>query len=201
MSTTFQVMYRNVPVPEFILAPGFFGTRLLDAFKAGVDGALDQETSPEPTDDGWDYYTDEEDPNDPMAYFRRFRKGEDKNGQFLSNERTEHWSYDFSADRAHAEKYYRPISFADVPDHVRTRPVTVSEFRYFTNEQPGVDKTFWRMPARRANLRGEIWSDVDRAWGPSACMTRNFFEDDACWVVLPGYQEIDELDLPAAARG
>jgi len=123
--TEFQVLYRGVPVPKSALVPVVFGgDQVLKAFKDGVNGAFDLFESLDTTgqfgdrDDptSWVYYTDEADPNDPAAYFRRFR-GEDS--QFLGTV-DETWRNSPETDEDYAREVgYHPVSFDVLPDRVK----------------------------------------------------------------------------------
>ena len=80
--TDFDVLYRGVPIPDSVLAPGVFGPNALRDFKLGVDAtyAMLQNlnlsgssltTHPEP--DEYDYFTDGE--GDGNEWIWRYRKG------------------------------------------------------------------------------------------------------------------------------
>lgn len=113
--TTFKVQYRGVSIPESILTPGVFGAGILDAFKKGVDGVLDQDVQAEPE---FEYFTDGD--ADPYTYYRRFKPGQE-HGEFLAG-RDGRWVPDTHADLEeviHAYGY-RSVRFEDMPEWART---------------------------------------------------------------------------------
>jgi hypothetical protein len=80
--TDYDVMYRGVPVPDSILAPGMFGPNALRDFKMGVDATYDmllnldlsersvtsRAIRPDTPDSEYDYFSDE--------WIWRYRKGQ-----------------------------------------------------------------------------------------------------------------------------
>lgn len=112
--TTFKVQYRGVSIPESILTPGLFGAGILDAFKKGVDGVLDQDVQAEPE---YEYFTDGD--ADPYTYYRRFKPGQEY-GDFLGG-RGGLWYEDQDTSREDmTDDYgYDPVSFEDMPEWAR----------------------------------------------------------------------------------
>lgn len=127
--TDYDVLYRGVPVPDSVLSPNLLGSSL-PAFKSGVDAAIQvygpQESDPKETDeDMWDYFCDEEDPNDPVAYFRRIKKGVndpdvESDSQFLGH--GSGWRFS-EESRGYLRSHYRPVAYKDLPDRVKNADV------------------------------------------------------------------------------
>ena len=86
--TDYDVLYRGVPIPDSILAPGMFGPNALQYFKLGVDATYDMLLNldlsegsvtsrvirPGTPDSKYDYFSDDD--TDGNEWIWRYRKGE-----------------------------------------------------------------------------------------------------------------------------
>lgn len=184
----YPITYRGVPVPESVLVPVLVGPGRLEAFKLGVDAALDTfGPTPEPIrftaePEPWSYFTDEEDPSVPDAYFRRIRGTDVSTSEFMAAYQT---SWESSTqDREWLEAHYRPISEDDLPESVRQASGLPFD-RYFTQDR-GV---IWRMPPTGLGLL-QTRNGLS-GWEESACRLSDFFQDgDVKGFLLNGYREI-----------